>query len=358
MIEVYKMNVTIIIPSLNPDEKLEKVVGGLIEAGYKDIVVVNDGSDEAHKAPFDRIEKLEQCTVLTHEVNKGKGRGLKTAFKYILDNRKNIAGIVTVDGDNQHTVKDITACANLMLEEKDKLILGCRDFSGKDVPARSKFGNNLTSFIFKTACGLKISDTQTGLRAIPYQYLEYMLLIEGERFEYETNMLLSMKKYNIPFKECTIKTVYIEENQTSHFNPIVDSIKIYKIILKFMFSSIASSVIDILMYSILILVLTGLVDDNVKILAATFGARAVSSLFNCIFNKKAVFKSDEPYGKVLVKYYILCVIQTSISYFGVAGLNKLLNLNAGLLTTLVKVVVDTILFFISYRIQKAWVYKK
>lgn len=352
------MNITVIIPSLNPDEKLEKVVDGLVNAGYKDIVVINDGSDDAHREPFYRLEKIPQCTVLTHEVNKGKGRALKTAFQYVLENRKDITGVVTVDGDNQHQVQDITKCVKMMEESGDAVVLGCRDFSGDDVPARSKFGNNVTSFVFKTACGLKISDTQTGLRAIPYKHLKSMLEIEGERFEYETNMLLSLKKYSIPFKECTIETVYIEENQTSHFNPIIDSIKIYKVILKFMFSSLASSVIDILMYTILIWAIGGTLEEQTKILVAVVVARAISSMFNCLFNKKAVFKSEESYIKVLVKYYVVCVIQTAISYFGVLLLNALFSLKGGLLTVLVKIVVDVILFFISYRVQKAWVYKK
>lgn len=352
------MKTTIIIPSLNPDSKLEAVVSALVEDGYEDIVVVNDGSDEAHLEPFMRLEKLEQCTVLTHEVNKGKGRALKTAFSYILENRKDIAGVITVDGDNQHKVPDIRACEKMMLEKEDTVVLGCRDFSGKDVPFRSRFGNKFTSFTFKAACGVNISDTQTGLRAIPYQYLGTMIEIEGERFEYETNMLLSLGKYNIPYAEQKIETVYIEENQTSHFNPIVDSIKIYKVILKFMFSSLASSVIDILMFTIFVWVIGDLVSNNVRVLIATVGARVISSLFNCIFNKKAVFKSNASYKKVIVKYYILCIVQTAISYLLVAGLSTLLKTSAEGLLVLIKVIVDVTLFFISYRIQKAWVYKE
>ena len=351
------MKITVIIPSLNPDEKLEKVVDGLINAGYEDIVVVNDGSDDDHRAPFDRIAALSPCTVLTHEVNKGKGRALKTAFEYIIQNREGIEGVVTVDGDNQHQVKDITACAERMIKEKDAVVLGCREFSGDDVPARSKFGNNMTRFVFRFACGVNISDTQTGLRAIPYSYLDKMLEVQGERFEYETNMLLSFKKFGIRYIEEKINTVYIEENQTSHFNPIVDSIKIYKVIFKFMFSSLASSVIDLVMFAILAWAISGLVDNNVRVLIATFGARVVSSIFNCIFNKTAVFKSNESMGKVIAKYYVVCVIQTTISYLVVAGLSALLNANASGLLTLIKMVVDVILFCISYRVQKTWVYK-
>lgn len=145
------MKTTIIIPSLNPDSKLEAVVGGLVEAGYEDIVIVNDGSDEEHLEPFKRLEKLEQCTVLTHEVNKGKGRALKTAFSYILENRRNIAGVITVDGDNQHKVPDIKACEKLMLEKRTQLFLAAE--------------------IFQERMFLLEADLETNLQALPLRWL-------------------------------------------------------------------------------------------------------------------------------------------------------------------------------------------
>ena len=166
------MKVSVIIPSLNPDEKLIAVVDSLIREGFDDIILVNDGSDRAHMKPFEIVSRYSQCTLLTHEVNRGKGRGLKTAFEYCLASRPGIAGVVTVDGDYQHKAEDIRKCCEKMIEEKDKVVLGVRDFSGKDVPFKSRFGNHMTSFVFRFACGLNISDTQTGLRAIPYQYLK------------------------------------------------------------------------------------------------------------------------------------------------------------------------------------------
>ncbi len=161
------LKVSVIIPSLNPDNKLIQVVDALVAKGFDDIILVNDGSDKAHMQPFLQLKEYRQCTVLTHEINRGKGRGLKTAFDYCIANRPDIDGVVTVDGDNQHKAEDILNCCNKMIEYKDKVILGVRDFSGDDVPPKSKFGNNMTSFVFKFVCGLNISDTQTGLRAIP-----------------------------------------------------------------------------------------------------------------------------------------------------------------------------------------------
>lgn len=352
-------NCIVIIPMLNPDDKAKEVIDGVIEKGFKKIVVINDGSAKEYLEPFEYAQSKEECVVLTHEVNKGKGRALKTAFSYIMENEPDCDCVVTVDGDNQHKPNDIYNCVKLCYENPDAMILGCRDFSGIDLPLRSKFGNNLTTFIFKTACGVKISDTQTGLRVIPAKYLKIMTEIEGDRYEYETNMLLSLKKNNIPYMEQSIETIYIEDNESSHFNPIVDSIKIYKVIFKYMFSSLAASLIDLLMFTIFLAISNDFLEAKVAILVSTILARVISSLANCMINKAVVFKSNNSMGKVLVRYYILCVCQTAVSYFGVAGLTKLLGIGKiAILVTIVKMIVDTILFFLSYRIQKGWVYKE
>lgn len=137
------------------------------------------------------------------------------------------------------------ACAQVLCAIPQNLILGVRDFSGPEVPARSRRGNRITSFVFRAFCGIRISDTQTGLRAIPAAYLPRLVEVEGDRFEYETNMLLALKRAQIKWTEVPIRTVYIEENQTSHFRPIVDSFRIYKLILKFILSSCAGSLVDI-----------------------------------------------------------------------------------------------------------------
>lgn len=350
------MKVSVIIPSLNPDNKLVSVVDALIKKGFDDIILVNDGSDSNHMAPFEKVSAYPQCTILTHEVNKGKGRGLKTAFEYCLENRKGIDGVVTVDGDNQHKADDIYKCCEAMIKAKDKVVLGVRDFSGDDVPFKSRFGNNMTSFVFKFACGLNISDTQTGLRAIPYQYLKTFCEVKGERFEYETNMLLELKQSHIGFVEVPIETVYIEENASTHFNPIKDSLKIYGVIFKFLFSSLASSLIDLAMFTVIEALLLGRVSNSLRIFTATAGARVISSLFNYTFNRKAVFKSSGSIKGSIAKYYILCVLQLCVSYMLVYAVTSLLSLGS-IMTVVAKAIIDTVLFVISFQIQRRWVFK-
>jgi len=226
------LNLTIVIPSLNPDEKLTNTLKGVLEQGFTDIILVNDGSDAAHMGPFEEAVTHPEVTLLTHEVNKGKGRALKTAMEYVLENRKESAGIITMDGDGQHHPEDVYNCGVAMLDRGD-VILGVRDFSQPDVPWKSRWGNNITKFVFRALCGIKISDTQTGLRAFPTNTLKSLLSYEGERFEYETNMLLQMKKDKINFSEVVIRTIYLDDNASTHFHPFRDGWKIYKIILKY-----------------------------------------------------------------------------------------------------------------------------
>jgi len=349
-------NVVVILPSLNPDEKLNLVVDGLLREGFEDIVIVNDGSDGQHLAPFERAASHSEVTVLTHEVNKGKGRALKTAFAYCLEHRKSMTGVVTVDGDNQHTPKDIHKCVEQMVQD-DKVVLGCRDFSLEGIPFKSRFGNRLTSSVFRMLCGIRLSDTQTGLRAIPARFLPLLCEARGERFEYETEMLLTFQRESIPFEEVTIETVYLEENASTHFDPIRDSLKIYGIIFRYVFSSFSSFLVDYAIFSLLVFLLDGKMERGTKLLLATFAARVVSSLYNYSVNRKLVFHSKASVGSSLARYYILCAVQTAASYGLVFLLSALCHADS-VLEIIWKLVVDTVLFLLSFRIQQAWVFRR
>ena len=103
-------DVSVILPSFKPDDNLLRCVGGLVEAGFTDIIVVDDGGGADYNKYFDEVRKKPGCTVLVHEENRGKGAALKTAFSWYLDNRDG-KGVITVDGDGQHRVCDIIACA-------------------------------------------------------------------------------------------------------------------------------------------------------------------------------------------------------------------------------------------------------
>lgn len=361
------MNVTIIIPSYEPDEKLCQVVDAMLAEGFEDLVLVNDGSHPDHVQPFLDAAARPGVTVLTHEVNKGKGRALKTAFAWCIQNRPEIDGVVTVDGDNQHNARDVRACAEAMVREPDKVWLGVRDFSLEQVPLRSRLGNTITRTIMKLACGTAITDTQTGLRAIPARFLPAMCQIAGERYEYETQMLLSLRSEGIGLGEVPIETVYIDENQTSHFDPLRDSWKIYKIIFRHMFCSrgsfaafAASSVTCFLLDNGLFTLFNGAVlgrmADGGRELASTLCARAISSVVNFLLNRHLVFRSRGAAGQSAARYFLLVVVQGSVSALLVYLLNALLHVS-NVMETTIKIPVDMLLFLISYSIQKKWVFR-
>ena len=346
--------VSVIIPSLNPDEKLMNTIFELEQNGFSDIVVVNDGSGQEYLKWFEKIENRASCTVLCHEINKGKGAALKTAFRFVLESRPKCEGVVTIDADGQHLQKDIKRCVESMLEF-NSVVLGCRNFSLPDVPPRSRFGNRMTSLVFNLFCGLKISDTQTGLRAIPITVLPKLLSVKGDRYEYETNMLLEFKRQAIQHREETIETVYIDDNSSSHFRPIRDSLRIYRLILAFCLSSCISSVTDLLLFFLLSkFVFSG---AN-SVILSTVLARVVSATVNYSLNRSAVFDNRSRWVVSFVKYVALAVPIMLVSAISLKGLEILFGCESRLLLTLLKLVVDTLLFFVSFRLQQNWVFKQ
>ena len=351
-------NVTVILPSLNPDEKLLNTVKGLIEVGFKDIVIINDGSEDENTEYFPNTDEYPQCTVINHWINRGKGAGLKTAFAYIKKARPNCVGVVTADGDGQHSPKDIFACTERMLNE-NKVILGARNFDLPNIPSRSVFGNKATSCVFRFLCGMKITDTQTGLRAFPIEHLDFLMGIKGERFEYETNMLLEFKEWDIEYAEQPIETVYIEENKTSHFNPLKDSFSIYAQILKYAFSSLSATAIDLGLFALFFALLFPTVIGTVGTATAvsTIIARVLSSIYNYVINYRFVFSKRKNADNTLIKYCILSGAVMAVSALGTALIAKLLpsDTNAGTLTV-IKAVVDTLLFFVTFTVQREWVF--
>ncbi|MCR5796894.1 MAG: bifunctional glycosyltransferase family 2/GtrA family protein [Eubacterium sp.] len=361
----YLKHISIVIPALNPDERLVKLVKDLRQAGFESIILVDDGSEIKNRKYFKTCKKEYGCKLIRHTVNFGKGMALKSAFNHILKNCDDIIGTVTVDCDGQHVVNDIITCAKLVEVHQDSLILGCRTFDDKEIPLRSRFGNVLTRKLINLLCGIKVSDTQTGLRGIPRSLLKkHFANTKGERFEYEMNMLICANEQNIPIIEFGIETIYLANNESSHFNPFLDSIRIYKTFLKFMLSSLSSFIIDIILFYIMGAIFRFFIGDKASLLLlgiqipwVTFlrsvTSRLGSSLFNFTMNKRRVFTNESSDRSIIVKYYILCITQLLISTVLVEYAFTFIFAR-----TIRKCIIDTILFVVSFQIQREWVFKK
>lgn len=333
--------VIVLIPAYKPDERLITLTRELI-AQRLDVLLVDDGGKETYAPVFEACRALG-AAVEVHAVNQGKGRALKTGINAALLRWPDLKGIVTADADGQHTVRDILRLIAALEEHPNTLVLGSREFSG-DVPFKSRWGNRITRAVYELASGVRVRDTQTGLRALPRCALEAMILIEGERYEYEMNVLLKLRDMKIGVYEVPIETIYIDDNAGSHFNPVRDAFRIYLVIFRYLFSSVTSFAVDYLLYWLCL----GL---RISPLISYALARLVSSQVNYHLNKHTVF-SGRGGRHSMVKYYALAVVQAAIGAALVQYLPTVLPISAAV----IKIPVDIVLFAVSYVIQRDYVF--
>jgi glycosyltransferase involved in cell wall biosynthesis len=336
------VEVVVLVPAYNPDGKLPAFVDALVAAGFRRIVVVDDGSAPASLPAFERVGAHPECTVLTHAVNLGKGRAIKTGLNHILQRHPDAAGVVTADADGQHLARDVAAVVETFRAHPDALVLGARRF-GPGTPRRSLVGNLVTRHLFRLLVGRRISDTQSGLRCFPRSLVPELLRLEGERYEYEMNMLLSIRD-STPVVERGIETVYIEENRSSHFDPVYDSMKISFLLLRFTVSSVFTSMIDFLVFALAYSV-------SGSLLASIAVARGVAGNINFFVNRRLVFRSRERVAVVILKYYTLLALLGTFAYGSIKTLA-----DDGLNVIAAKILVESLLFLANFSIQQNFIF--
>jgi glycosyltransferase involved in cell wall biosynthesis len=357
-------NLAVIIPAYKPSKALVGFSKELLEQGFKEIIVINDGSGEAFEKTFIEIEQMG-CTLLTHEVNKGKGRALKSAFEYILAGSSAVKGVVTADADGQHLIPDIIRVGEQLLQSESTMVLGSRVMN-KKAPLRSRLGNGITRNVFRVVSGQKVYDTQTGLRGIPTASLEQMLKLKGEHYEYEMNMLLDAKRLKLAIKEIKIETVYIDDNSGSHFNAWLDSWRIYRLIIWKTFrriimfggSSLIAFGIDYAMFALLTIFVPKIVWLELSIpqvaIVSTIGARIVSATINFLVNRNIVFahKTGGKLPKHVIGYLALVAIMLGANSFIILGFISL-----GFNMYIAKIITEALLFLVSFFVQHRIIFK-
>ena len=331
-----------VIPAYDPDAELVHVAQSLACEGFE-VVVVDDGSCTEARAVFNRVRHC--ATLLAHEDNRGKGAAIKTGLRHVLSTYGEDCIVATVDADGQHDTADVVRVCDDARRHPESLVLGSRAFEG-DVPARSKLGNGATRIVFRLVSGVSVRDTQTGLRAFSGSLAARMLEIGGMRYEYEMNVLMEFARASVPLREVDVSTIYINGNAASHFNPVKDSVRIYREILKFSASSFASFIIDYALFCA-ILALTG------SSIGANVGARMVSAAANYSLNRTMVFGNSAPVAQSLARYVALATFMLACN---TVALGALVALGAHPLAA--KVCVEIALFAISYFAQRLFVFGK
>ena len=352
-------NLGIIIPAYNPTKDLIPLVEGLLKEDNIDVIVINDGSGIHCKEIFERLPK--EIIYLEHVINKGKGEALKTGFKYVIENL-DCYGVVTADADGQHILEDILKVAEEMRENLDKLILGSR-LDIEEMLPRSKFGNTLTRKVFHLVTGVRVFDTQTGLRGIPYRYLEIFSEISGERYEYEINVLIYAAKKKIEISEIGIHTIYIDNNSASSFNPIKDSIKIYRCLLNnfkkikgilYVISGLITVLIYMIANNMLNFIMFGITKNSeASALVSMVLALTTSTIINFYMNKYIVFSNKK---KDLFLFMQYCTLM-AVNLIAYGKFTEMLT-NSDFYTNILKLSIIIVMFFINYFIQNYLMFYK
>lgn len=334
----------ILVPSYQPTYRLVDVVAGIRAAvPWLTVLVVDDGSGPSYGAIFDAA-RAAGARVLGYPVNRGKGHALKVGFRYA-QHRWPGEDVVTADGDGQHSTDDILRVAEA-LRGTDAIVLGGRRFTGA-VPLRSRLGNAVSRRLFRAASGLAIHDTQTGLRGFPAATLGWLTTVKGDRFEYELTVLLEASSAGLAVEELPIDTIYLDENASSHFRPIVDSVRVMLPMLRFAASSLTAFVLDLVLLQLLY-VATG------NLLLSVVAARVMSASVNFVVNRHLVFGSGEPGNlrRHVIGYFGLAGTLLAASYGLLAGLTAL-----GLPLLAAKVVTDVTLYLASFAVQRRLVFR-
>jgi glycosyltransferase involved in cell wall biosynthesis len=336
----------IVIPAYQPTEGLASLVVELAAHDLR-VVVVDDGStEECSAATFTEVAHATNVILLRHAVNLGKGAALRTGINHALTTWGEAAGVVTADADGQHLAGDILKVAAELRRNPHALILGVRTFT-REVPMRSRVGNLITRTLVRTVVGRKMSDTQTGLRGIPRALACDLLRLSASGYEFELDMLVLGKHLSVPVKEVPISTVYLDGNASSHFNPVRDSMKIYFVLFRFALLSLATAVVDNLVF-VAAYALLG------RVAFAQGIGRVVAIAFNYGTARRAVFLSRAKHSETLPRFLALVVVNGFVSY----AVLMYLHTRFGMSVIASKLIAEGLLFCANFALQRDFVFTR
>ena len=335
----------VVIPAYRPTGSLVDVVRALVEKSFSHIVVVDDGSGPDFSDVFTRVAAVPGVELLRHAAKLGKGAALKTGINHALAGIPDLAGVVTADAGGRDEPNDIERIAESLLAHPGSLVLGCRTVPG-DVPLARRIGDAANSVVMHALMGRKIADTQTGLRGIPAAFALRLLSLEANGCEFEVEMLTAAHRWGVPLVEEAAGAIVQPGYAASRFNPVLDSVRIYFLLLRFGAVSLATALGDNLVF-----LLAG--RQGWPALAALALGRMLASVFNYSAVRRAVFHSHQRHETVLPKYLLLVAAGGMVSYTGI----RLLSPRLGIDALPAKLAVETLLFLVNFAVERLFIFQ-
>ncbi len=336
--------IVLVIPCHRPSPELPGIVSGVLghENGPQAVVVVDDGNGPVAAPILKELADIPGVTLLRHAVNMGVGAALKTGSRYVLQTWPDAHGVVSADADGQHAAGDIVRVIETLRQKTGCVVLGVRRF--QVAPLRSRFGNVLTAMLFRLLAHRRLSDTQTGLRGWPIEACARNVCLAPNGFEYLLECLLAARE---PFVEVPIQTIYLDGNRSSHFNPVLDSLRIYFVLLRYCASSLLAWAIDACVFYPVYFA-TG------NLIASQFGARIISATAVFFLARNLVFRSNAPVAKSSVRYAVLAGLSGFVSY----SLIRFLHVHWGFAVAPAKLLSESALFIVNFAVQRAFIFTR
>jgi glycosyltransferase involved in cell wall biosynthesis len=339
-------DIAVIIPAYRPGPALVCIARELADLGFPAIIVVNDGSGPAYAPVFNSLSNIPAVRIVAHDSNQGKGAALKTGIETALRGNPDLLGVVTVDADGQHCPRDVRDIASALRTHPESLILGSRAFD-RDVPLRSRVGNTLTRYLVRLLVGEKLQDTQTGLRAIPASFASSLLKLTSSGYDFELDMLIAARKNAMRVVEEPIQTIYEPGNKSSHFNPLIDSMKVYFVLARFCSVSLMTALIDNLVFYLIY-------HHWANLLGAQLAGRGTALAFRYLMVRNRVFRTGESHAVAFPRFLALNVLSGTASY----GCIRLVTGASHLPVLAVKLAVEGVLFCVNFVVEREWVFSE
>ena len=221
-----KSDVCVLIPAYNEEKRIGPVIDAVRKHDFV-VVAVDDGSKDGTANVI--RHSGAQCVV--SPVNEGKGAAIRKGFDWVLKSR--FQAVIVVDADGQHDPAELDSFVAALAAGDADLVLGNRMHDPKGMSFIRRLTNRGMSFIISSVAGQRVPDTQCGYRAFTRKALEKMAL-KTDRFEIESEMILSAGRSGLRMKSIPITSVYRDE--VSRIRPVRDTYRFFKFLVRFIIS--------------------------------------------------------------------------------------------------------------------------
>ena len=214
------LSCAVVIPTYNTAGTLRDIISRSLRYCH-DLIVVNDGSTDRTASVLETIPGIR---VIAYPDNRGKGYALHTGLKAAAEAGFRYA--LTLDSDAQHYPEDIPSFIERIERHPDTLLIGARNLTADNMPAKNTFANRFSNFWFKVETGITLADTQSGFRLYPLQRLGTLHTL-CRRYEFEVEIIVRAAWKGIRVENIPIRVYYPPEGERiSHFRPLRDFTRI------------------------------------------------------------------------------------------------------------------------------------